>query len=88
MPEPGYYKTSMQAATLREMVRMRGLFKLPLTFILMKFILRPGGGAWMPSTCVETDCTAEQLSPRFWEAMASQRQTFERIAMSFSKYGG
>jgi hypothetical protein len=82
MPTPGYYKTSTQAATIREMVRMHGVLRLPFTFILRKFIMRPSGGIWMPSLCAETDCSADELSPRFWEATQSQRSAFERLGFA------
>ena len=82
MPTPGYYKTSTRAATVREMVRLRGVLRLPLTFILMKFIMRPNGGVWMPSVCAETDCKADELSPRFWQATEPQRSAFERLGFA------
>jgi len=82
MPTPGYYKTSTRAATVREMVRMRGVLRLPLTFILMKFVMRPSGGVWMPSVCAETDCKSDELSPQFWRATESQRSGFERLGFA------
>src|SRR5664280_1286646 len=82
MPTPGYYKTSTRAATVREMARMRGVLMVPLTFILMKFVMRPSGGVWMPSLCAETDCRAEDLSPQFWRATDSQRAAFERLGFA------
>jgi hypothetical protein len=82
MPTPGYYKTNTSAATIGEMVRMRGVFALPLTFVLMKFIMRPKGGVWMPSVCAETDCKPDELSPRLWQATEQQRNAFERLGFS------
>jgi hypothetical protein len=79
---PGYYKTITRAATVREMVRMRGVLMLPLTFILMKFVVRPSGGVWMPSLCAETDCRADELSPQFWRATETQRAAFERLGFA------
>jgi hypothetical protein len=61
---------------------MRGLLMLPLTFVLMKLVVRPSGGVWMPSSCTETDCRAEELSPGFWEATQSQREAFERLGFA------
>lgn len=82
MPPPGYYKTTTRGATLREMVRMRGVLMLPLTFILMKFVMRPKGGVWMPSTCSETDCRTEDLSPGFWQATEAHRKAFEQLGFA------
>jgi len=82
MPTPGYYKTSTRAATIREMARMRGVLMVPLTFILMKFVMRPSGGVWMPSLCAETDCRADELSPQFWRATESQRAAFGRLGFA------
>src|SRR5258707_2168798 len=79
MPTSGYYKTSLKAATVREMVRRRGVLKLPVTFIFMKFFMRPSGGVWMPSTCAEIECRAEELSPRFSEATQPQRAAFAQL---------
>jgi hypothetical protein len=82
MSTPGYYRTSTRAATVREMVRMRGVLTLPLTFILMKLVMRPSGGVWMRSLCAETECRADELSPHFWRATEAQCGAFERLGFS------
>jgi hypothetical protein len=79
MPTPGYYKTNTRAANIRELIRMRGLLQLPLTFIFTKFVVRPTGGVWMPSLCAETDCAADELTPEFWRATERHRAVFERL---------
>lgn len=61
---------------------MRGVLMLPFTFLLMKFVIRPKGGVWMPSTCSETDCRTEDLSPRFWQATEAHRKGFEQLGFA------
>ena len=79
MTTPGYYKTSLRAIRVSEMIRLRGLWQLPLTFILTKFLSRPLGGVWMPEVSREMECTGEELSPRFWEVTQTHRDAFERL---------
>jgi hypothetical protein len=86
MPTPGYYKTNIRAATLSEMIRMRGWLLLPLTFLGTKFFSRPTGGVWMPTPCAETDCAPGELSARFWEATQFQRATLERLGFGSSYF--
>jgi hypothetical protein len=79
MATPGYYKTNLHALTIRELVRLRGLHKLPLTYIVSRLLTRSKGGTWMPSLSSDTACLKEELSDQFWQATAFQRRAFDRL---------
>ena len=82
MAEPGYYEINYRALSIRELIRINGSLRLPLTFLTTRLFMKPGGGDWMPSLSVDTRCAKEDLSARFWETTAPQRQEFERLGFT------
>lgn len=79
MAEPGFYKSNYRALSIRELVRWRGVLKLPLAFILTRFVMRPTGGVWMPSLSADLECTIEELPPQFLARTESQRTAIESL---------
>lgn len=86
MPEPGYYKTDHKALTIREMVRMKGVLKLPMIFIATRFVMPPGAGVWMPGKCAEVACNQDELSPRFWAVTEFQRNAIEKLGFVLCQF--
>ncbi|HUJ70993.1 MAG TPA: hypothetical protein VLZ30_02035 [Verrucomicrobiae bacterium] len=88
MSVPGYYKTVYRAASVQELVRVGGLVRLPLTFFLSRFVMRPKGASWMPSLSTDRSCAAQELSESFWRATETQRSSFSDLGFTeclFSK---
>ena len=87
MYTPGYYTTNYRALSLRELVRMGGLLRLPFTYLSTRS-MRPCNAAWMPGLWADIECKSEDLSEHFWHATAPYRQEFGRLGFTecgFSK---
>jgi hypothetical protein len=82
MATPGYYKTRSRALSMRELVRWRGLRKLPLALFVTRFSMRPKGGVWMPQLSANRACPKEKLSERFWQATEWQRKVFAQLGFT------
>lgn len=84
MTTPGYYKANPRAVSIRGLTRKWGLFGLPLTFLITRF-MRSSPAGWMPSLWKDLECTKADLSDRFWQTTARQRQDF--AALGFNDVG-
>jgi len=71
-PEPGYYAIDAGVLNVRELVRLRGLLRLPLA-LMARGLTRPAGRIWMPCPLIEIGCRPEELSPRFQQLTATHR---------------
>jgi hypothetical protein len=78
---PGYYKISYQALTMGEVLRSRGWLHFPLAYLITRF-KQPSPGGWMPRTWQELECTEQDLSERFFQAVAGYRQEFQRLGFT------
>jgi hypothetical protein len=81
MSEPGYYKTNPRAVSLRGVARKWGLFRLPFTYIITRFMRSPPAG-WMPSLLKDLESGKGDLSERFWQATARHRQEFADLGFT------
>jgi len=81
MSAPGYYKTNYRAFSVRDVVRMRGWLRLPLTYWITRF-KKPNPAGWMPETWAELECKEEELSAEFFQAAEPYRQAFKRLGFS------
>jgi hypothetical protein len=84
---PGYYKVTAQKLSFSGLVRMRGLLRAPLAYLITRF-KRINTFAWAPSTWADLQCEAQTLSSRFHKITAFPRQEFKRLGfaeLGFSK---
>lgn len=87
MSEPGYYKMNPSALSLGELVGMRGLLRLPLTYLVTRSLPHQAVG-WLPLLWTDVKCQKADLSERFWHATSFERQELERLGFTeccFSK---
>jgi hypothetical protein len=63
---------------------MRGLLRLPLAYLLTRFML-PKPMGWMPGLWADLEALKPDLSKPFWQATARHRQEF--VALGFSELG-
>jgi hypothetical protein len=81
MCNPGYYKSNYRALTLRELARMQGLVRLPLTYLITRF-KSPTPAGWMPHMWADLECAEHELSPDFFRAVARYRGTIRNLGFS------
>jgi len=81
MNAPGYYKVNYRGLSLAEVARMRGPFRLPLTYLITRF-KKPTPSAWMPTTWADLECEKPDLSERFWQATVRHRGEFARLGFT------
>jgi hypothetical protein len=82
MFEPGYYRTNSRALRLREMIRWYGWRRGFRSWLKTRFAPLPRHASWMPRLWAEIECTAEELSPDFWQATKPHRADFERLGFA------
>src|SRR4051812_12670497 len=79
MAEPGFYRTDYSALRIRELLRAHGVLKLPIMFILTRFVMRPTGGMWMPSLSSDVACPVEELPLELMAETELQRKAIESL---------
>src|SRR5579871_3666329 len=84
MAEPGFYKNDFRALSLKELVRMGGFLKLPLSYLISRFKPSLPAG-WAPLTWSELQCHERDLSKDCLQAMAGYREILR--GMDFSEVG-
>ncbi|HTI98550.1 MAG TPA: hypothetical protein VL527_06570 [Dongiaceae bacterium] len=84
MSDAGYYKSNPRAMSLREMARMRGWLRLPLTYSVARFAA-PIPEGWMPQTWAELECTEAELSPQCLKVAEPYREMF--CSLGFGEVG-
>jgi hypothetical protein len=78
MSTPGFYKTNPRALSVRGVARMTSLFRLPMAYLITRFQTATPAGR-MPTMWQDLECTKQDLSERFWQATARQRQDFASL---------
>src|SRR5258708_1959302 len=78
---PGYYKTSYRALSPRGVARMRGLLRLPLAYLISRF-MRPTAAAWMPQTWADLECEEQEISERCLQVLSPDREAFGRLGFT------
>jgi hypothetical protein len=81
MCAPGYYKANYRALSLRAVARARGLFRLPLAYLVTRF-MKPAATGWMPQMWADLECQEQDLSERFFQATALYREAFKHAGFS------
>jgi hypothetical protein len=78
---PGYYQVNYRAQSIKGMARMRGLFRLPLVYLITRF-KKPSAATWMPQMWVDLECPECDLSERFQQVAAEPREKFKQLGFS------
>ena len=83
MCAPGYYKSNYRALSIRGLARMRGWLRiaLPLTYLISRF-KKPTAASWMPQTWAELECTEQELSAEFFQAVEPYREALKRLGFT------
>lgn len=81
MSTPGFYATNPRALRLGEIARMTKPWRLPIAYLITRF-KKPAPAGWMPRTWKDLECGEAELSARFWEATADQRQKFASLGFT------
>ncbi len=84
MCDPGFYSSNYRALSLRELVRMRGLLRLPLTYLITRF-KTPTPAGWMPQMWADLECAEQELSPGFARATTGCRESL--LNLGFDEVG-
>lgn len=78
---PGFYRINPRALRLRELIRWRGIWRLPFSFLATR-AAKPSGAIWLPSLWADCECSRQELTDRFWQITSSHHEVIERLGFS------